>query len=218
MTQVFSYNEEQAAAADSGGGEYILESCVTRGFIEQAKWTEAQTGAKALELSFESEKGQKANYLALYYQKKDGSQNEVGHQQIQSLMGVTGVQSLSQAQGKDGLIAPELTRKPVQVALERENYVKQNGDEGFRFQIKCFMSAKSGLTIAEHKAGKQAESAGYWAQRFAQNPQGKPAKQQSAGQQGAAMYGGQPAPQDYGAYPEAQPGGMMDDDSEIPFN
>lgn len=213
MTQVFSYNEEQAAAADSGGGEYILESCVTRGFIEQAKWTEAQTGAKALELSFESEKGQKANYLALYYQKKDGSQNEVGHQQIQSLMGVTGAQSLSQAPGKDGMIAPELTRKPVQVALERENYIKNNGDEGFRFQIKCFMSAKSGLTIAEHKTGKQAESAGYWAQRFAQNPQGKPAKQ--AGQ--AASGGGYSAPPQDSGFSYGDPGGVMDDDTSIPF-
>lgn len=188
MTQVFSYNQEQAAAADSGGGEYILESCVTRGFIDVAKWVEAGTGAKGLELSFESEQGQKANYLTLYYQKKDGSQNEVGHQQIQSLMGVTGAQTLSQSQSPNGLIAPELTRKPVQVALERENYIKSNGDEGFRFQIKCFMSARSGLTIAEHQAGKQAESAGYWAQRFAQNPKGKPASQPSASQHSANPY------------------------------
>jgi hypothetical protein len=181
MTTAFTYNEEQAVAADSGGGEYILESCVARGFIEQAKWVEAQSGAKGLELTFESEKGQKANYLTLYYQKKDGTENEIGHQQIQSLMGVTGAQSLSQAPGKDGMIAPELTRKPVQIALERENYIKNNGDEGFRFQIKCFMSAKSGLTIAEHKAGKPAESAAYWSQRFAENPKGKAPKQQNGG-------------------------------------
>ena len=211
MSAVFQYNEEQAAAADTGGSEYITESGVYRGFIEQAKWTEAQTGAKGLELTFESEKGQKANYLTLYYQKKDGSQNEVGHQQIQSLMGVTGAQALSQAPGSNGLIAPELTRKPVQVALERENYIKQNGDEGFRFQIKCFMSARSGLTIAEHKAGKEAESAGYWAKRFAEKPQGKPAKQQSMGAQGAAVHGQQP-PQ--GSY-QGPPADDMDD--EIPF-
>lgn len=206
MTQVFAYNEEQAAAADSGGGEYITESCVARGFIEHAKWVEANSGAKGLELTFESEKGQKANYLTLYYQKKDGSQNEVGHQQIQSLMGVTGVQSLSQAQGKDGLIAPELTRKPVQIALERENYIKNNGGEGFRFQIKCFMSARSGLTIAEHKAGKQAESAAYWAQRFAENPKGKAPKQQN----GAPASGQHDYSNSY-----VPPADDMDD--EIPF-
>lgn len=214
MTQVFSYNEEQAVAADSGGGEYITKSCVTRGFIEQAKWVEAQSGARGLEITFESEEGQKANYLTLYYQKRDGTANEIGQQQIQSMMGCTGVKELSQAPGKDGMIAPELTRKPIQIALERENYIKNNGDEGFRFQIKCFMSARSGLTIAEHKAGRQAESAGYWAKRFAENPDGKPAKQQSPGQQGAAMYGGHPAPQNYGA-----PAGGFDDDMDqtIPF-
>ncbi|RKQ97108.1 hypothetical protein C7446_2527 [Kushneria sinocarnis] len=180
MTQVFSYDENQAAAADAGGGEYITESCVVRGFVEQAKWTEANSGAKGLELSFESEHGQKANYLTIYYQKKDGSKNEVGVNQIQSLMGVTGVQSLSQQGGQNGMIAPELTRKPVQIALERENYTKSNGGEGFRFQIKCFMSARSGKTIAEHLEGKSADSAAYWEQRFAENPGGKQAKQQQS--------------------------------------
>lgn len=205
MSAVFQYNEEKAIAADAGGGEYITESCVVRGFIEQAKWVEANSGAKGLELTFESENGQKANYLTLYYQKRDGSQNEVGHQQIQSLMGVTGAQSLTQAQGKDGLIAPELTRKPVQVALERENYIKGNGEEGFRFQIKCFMSARSGLTIAEHKAGKQSESAGYWAERFAKNPKGAPPKQQAIQASGQHDYSNSYVP----------PG---DDDSDsIPF-
>ncbi|WP_062359515.1 single stranded DNA-binding domain-containing protein [Vreelandella aquamarina] len=212
MSAVFQYNEEKAVAADSGGGEYITESCVVRGFIEQAKWMEANSGAKGLELTFESENGQKANYLTLYYQKRDGSQNEVGHQQIQSLMGCTGVQSLTQAQGKDGLIAPELTRKPVQVALERENYIKGNGEEGFRFQIKCFMSARSGLTIAEHKAGKQAESAGYWAERFAKNPKGAPPKQQA---QNSQSYGGDPRQQSDSFSYGAPVGDHMDD--EIPF-
>ncbi|HBP78113.1 MAG TPA: hypothetical protein DD685_04295 [Halomonas sp.] len=212
MSAVFQYNEEKAVAADSGGGEYITESCVVRGFIEQAKWVEANSGAKGLELTFESENGQKANYLTLYYQKRDGSQNEVGHQQIQSLMGCTGAQSLTQAQGKDGLIAPELTRKPVQVALERENYIKGNGEEGFRFQIKCFMSARSGLTIAEHKAGKQAESAGYWAERFAKNPKGAPPKQQT---QNTQNYGGDPR-QHVDSFSYGTPGSDQMDD-EIPF-
>lgn len=214
MSAVFQYNEAQAEAADSGGGDYITESCVVRGLIEQAKWVEANTGAKGLELTFESEKGQKANYLTLYYQKKDGSQNEVGHQQIQSMMGVTGAQSLSQQPGKDGMIAPELTRKPVQLALERENYIKNNGDEGFRFQIKCFMSSRSGLTIAEHKAGKQAESAGYWAQRFAENPKGKPPKQQG-GQSYQQQAAYQAPPQN--SYGAPAPGSPDELDDEFPF-
>ncbi|RUR38505.1 hypothetical protein [Vreelandella populi] len=188
MSAVFQYNEEKAIAADAGGGDYITESCVVRGFIEQAKWVEASSGAKGLELTFESEHGKKANYLTLYYQKKDGSINEVGDQQIQSLMGCTGAQSLSMTNNGSAMIAPELTRKPVQLALERENYVKGNGQNGFRFQIKCIMSAKSGLTIAEYKAGKQAESAGYWAQRFAQNPQGEPPKQQATQASGQHDY------------------------------
>jgi hypothetical protein len=212
MSAVFQYNEEQAAAADAGGGDYITESCVARGFIDQAKWVEANTGAKGLELTFESEKGQRANYLTLYYQKNDGSQNEVGHQQIQSMMGVTGAQTLSQQQGKDGLIAPELTRKPVQIALERENYIKNNGDEGFRFQIKCFMSPKSGLTIAEHKAGKQAESAGYWTERLAKNPKGAPPKQQA---QSTQSYGGDPR-QNGDSFSYGAPGNDDMDDA-IPF-
>ena len=51
MSAVFQYNEEKAVAADSGGGEYITESCVVRGFIEQAKWVEANSGAKVAGLN-----------------------------------------------------------------------------------------------------------------------------------------------------------------------
>lgn len=208
MSAVFQYNEEKAVAADTGGGDYIVESCVARGFIEQAKWVTANSGAKGLEITFESEKGQKANYLTLYYQKKDGSINEVGDQQIQSLMGCAGVQTLSQQSNGSAMIAPELTRKPVQLALERENYRKDNGQDGFRFQIKCIMSARSGQTVAEYKEGRQAESAKYWADRFAENPQGKPAAQR---QNTPSYQAGAPAGADH------LPPTDSFDDSQIPF-
>lgn len=190
---VFQYNQQQAVDGSAGGGQYITESCVVRGFIEQAKWVTARSGSLGLELTFESETGQKANYLTIYYQKADGSVNSVGRDQIQALMGVTQAQQLTQAQKGSDMIAPELTNKPVQLALERENRIKSDGNEGFGFQIKCFMSAKTGQTVAERANNGAAKSAEYWTERFKNNPHGKPA----AG-------GNNHAPQSYSNQPPAE--------------
>lgn len=189
MSAVFQYDQQAAIDASSAGGEYLTESSVERGFITQAKWVRAGTGTLGLELSFESEKGQKVNFLTMYYQKHDGSRIDVGHGQINSIMGVTGTQQLSQVQQGQDTVAPELKGRPIALALERHNYTKGNGDPGFKFVIKCIMSANSWLTVAENASGSGPQSKDYWAGRFAENPRGvndTPMASQSGGFQQSA--------------------------------
>ncbi|MFT0140736.1 hypothetical protein ACEK07_45925 [Alcanivoracaceae bacterium MT1] len=200
----FQYDQRAAIDTSSGGGEYITESCVVRGLIQEAKWVKANSGALGLEISFESESGQKANYLTIYYQKKDGQKNEVGYGQINQIMGCTGVRSLSNQNN----YAIELNCKPIAFALERENYRKNDGNDGFRFQIKCIMSANSWLTVAEHASGSGPGDKEYWSARFAQNPKGAPIQQTA--QQHQNYYGGQQ---------NSDPGFAPSDDfdQDIPF-
>lgn len=188
MTTAFSYNAEQAAAADSGGGNGLSTSAVVRGWVRKARWNlSGSSQAEMLELTFETEQGQTVNYLNLVFKDKGGNPLEFGEQRIQALMGCTGVQSISRQQVGNETLAPELKDKPVALALERRNTIKSDGSETWGHDIKAIMSAKSWITIGEHQAGKQAETKAYWESEFAKMPQGKPAKPMA----GAAPAGGQ---------------------------
>jgi hypothetical protein len=181
----FTYNPE--IAAQSGGtGQYITESCVARGFIESAKFVRGSKGAEGVEYTFESEGGQKANFLTVHYKNNDGSNNEIGTALIHAIMGCSGVKGMTF--GKDGDI-PELKRRPIMLALERENYYNSKDEEKFKFNIRCAMSARSGLTISEHANSKPADSMKYWQDRFAANQNGAPAKK--AAQKKASTGGNQ---------------------------
>lgn len=170
---MFTYNQEQAVAADSGGAHFT-ESAVARGHIRKALWKNAQNSkAELIELTFETESGQSVNYLTIYHKKKDGSPNDFGIQRIQSIMGCTGVRELSTHQEPDGaLTCPELKDKQVAFALERENYRNANGEDKFKFDIKAVMSARTWITMAEHQGNKGADTKAYWEKRFAENPNG----------------------------------------------
>lgn len=213
----FTYNADQAAQADAGGGG-LTTSVIARGWIRKALWKMANhTNARALELTFETEHGATANFLSIWYENRNGEKVEFGVNRIQSLMGCTGVQQLSQVPQGNELTCPELKDKPVALALEKINYHNQHGEAKYKHDIKAVMSAKSWKTIAEHQAGKEAESAAYWAKQFEANPDGRWEKprnggggQQTQAQQGNNLYGGQATNDAPG-----QAGGDFDD--EIPF-
>lgn len=196
MNQMFTYNQEQAVAGSAGGGgEYLTESAVVKCRIDSAKWTTGSNGSQSgfLELDVTTESGQKANYLRICHAKRDGTPNEFGQGQIQSLMGVTGVKGLTSKQHGSDMACPELIGKPVSLALERENYIKGDGKPGFKFEIKAIMSSLSGKTVAEHVGNQQPETAGYWAERFKANPQGNAPKQTQQAAPAQAGYSQPPA-------------------------
>ncbi len=126
-----------------------------------AKWTVSQQGAEALELSFEADSGEKADYLSIYYKGKDGNVIDFGRNMIQGIMGCTGVRNLSRQTTEYALIAPELIGRSVGLFLQKEIYTKQDGSDGFRFQVVTPFSAKSGLTLSEHKNNEPAKRIPY---------------------------------------------------------
>lgn len=160
----FTYNEEEALQGGAGG--YISQTGAYKGKITGAKWAVAQSGAEAIELSFESDNGEKADYLSIYYKGKDGNAIEFGRNLIQAVMGCAGVTKLSQVPNPNGygFIAPELVGRPVGLFLQKVLYTKQDGSDGFKFQVITPFSAKSGLTLAEHKNGEPAKRVPYLVQ------------------------------------------------------
>lgn len=149
----FSYDENEALQGGASG--YITETGAYVGKITAAKWVEAQSGAKALELSFESEGGERANYLSLYYLDKVGKEVDFQMKLIQAIMGCCGVKNITHQPSENGLICPELIGRPIGLFLQKVLYTKQDGSDGFRFQIVTPYSAKSGKTLAEGKNGDE---------------------------------------------------------------
>lgn len=152
---IFTINNEMASKA--GGGDFISESGYYVGNIEKAVYVTAATGTQGLELSITTDGG-KANYLTMYYAKQDGTLINGGNNMIQAIMAVTGSNQLTaiQQSGSNGVehVAPELTGKPAGFVLQKVLYTKNDGSEGYKFQIVTVTNDKK-QTAKEQIEGKQ---------------------------------------------------------------
>ncbi|WP_439242365.1 hypothetical protein [Lonepinella sp. BR2474] len=207
MATIFTYNQNQAIKA--GQSSFINETGAYTGKILLAKWTTSQGGAKALELSFETDDGMKADYLSIYYTKRDGSNLPNGENMIQAIMGCTGVKELTIARYKDSDIAPELTDKRIGLFLQKVLRTKQDGSDTHAFQILCPFSAGSRKTLAEHLENKPAERIDW----LVANTKDKDDRNRQPPQQtGYADYN-----QVYGQAVSAPPQGQEFSDDDIPW-
>jgi len=180
---MYQYNHETAMSADQGG-TYITESCVVRGLITYAKWTKSgnpSSQAEFLEIGIESEEGKKADYISVCWRKADGNMNEYGDKQIHSLMGCTGLQGLNQQPVGTEIICPDLKGKAIAVALERVNYKKNDGTDGYKMEAKSFMRADTWQTVKEHATQNLPDTCEYWKKAFAAMPNGKPVQPHANG-------------------------------------
>lgn len=145
MSVVFNYNEDQALKA--GGGMYINASGAYVGNLT-AKWTSSDSGAQFLELGLKGDDGE-ANYMRVCYVKKDGTANAMGENLIQAIMGLLKLKSLSQRKTGDDTICPELTGKPIGLVLQKVLFTKNDGSDGYKFDIKFPFSPTSRKTLKE---------------------------------------------------------------------
>ncbi|STZ77379.1 hypothetical protein [Bergeriella denitrificans] len=156
MSIMFQY--DQTAAVTAGESSYINQSGAYTGKITAAKWTRGQhTQSQALELSFESADGQKANYISIYHTKADGSPNQYGIAHINAIMGLLNLQNLTTApQGSDH-ICPELVGKSIGLILQKVLTTKTDGSDSYKFELVLAFSTRSRLTLKEHLEGGPAE-------------------------------------------------------------
>ena len=156
MNIMFQYNQEKARLAGESG--FISQTGAYVGKITSAKWTKAKGSyAAALELSFEDINGLKANFLSLWHTKSDGQPNPFAQQHIQAIMGLTGVQQLTAVPQGEEYICSELLNKPIGFILQKILFTKQDGSDGFKFEIVVSSHAQTGQTLKEKIEGKAAE-------------------------------------------------------------
>lgn len=118
MTQtIFTYNQEQAIKA--GNSSFIAETGAYICRIISAEYVQSQSGALSLELTVETKEGLRGNYLSIYYQGKDGSPLQSGHNMIQAIMGVTRVAELTRQFKDNKAYAPQLEGKYLGLMLQK---------------------------------------------------------------------------------------------------
>lgn len=207
---IFNYNQE--AAASAGASSYITESGAYTGKILTAVYViSGQKKTQGMEFSFESKEGQTANYLTVYYAKADNTPLQGGINMINAIMGCANVQSMSSASRTVGQVqenyAPEIEGKPIGLLLQKVLYSKNNGEDGFKFEIKLPCFASNGQTIQEKAEAKPASRVAKWAATITDKDDRTNKAQQQGGYQQPASQ--QSAPQ------HSEPSIEFDDD--IPF-
>ncbi|WP_339057102.1 DUF669 domain-containing protein [Candidatus Regiella endosymbiont of Tuberolachnus salignus] len=151
---IFTYHQETALAAGQSG--FISESGAYIFSITEAKYMNSPSGAKSIEFSVETDDGRKANYLNLYYEKKDGTANAYGVNLINALMGCTGIKQLTRVIKSNLLLAPELRGKKVGLVLQKKLKTKSDGSDTYSFDIQLPFFAQTRQTLPEKIAGKPA--------------------------------------------------------------
>jgi hypothetical protein len=154
MTRSYTLDTEQAKAA--GLSNRITESGRYVGRFTRAEAIVSRSRTEGVEFTFESDEGQTADYLTCWTYNEAG-ESLYGLKVLNAVMTCLRVRQLAprpmQFNGRDGARQgdgfPDLMGKPVGLLLQREEYAKQDGSTGYKFNIALPFEASSGLTAGE---------------------------------------------------------------------
>jgi len=178
---------DQEAGQKAGEGTGISESGAYVGAMSALLGT-ANTGTKFLEFSLTTEQGQ-ARYMKVYYEKADGTKC-AGNGIINAIMGLLKLPVINtvqaQVDGETVTIIPEFEDKPIGFVLQKIHYTKNNGKDGFKFDIRMPFSAGTRSTLKEALAQAPAVTVDKMLETLTDKDDRNQGQQQSAG------YGEQP--------------------------
>lgn len=152
-----SYTADPAAARQANANNYIDQTGKYIGEFTLAEAVTSKKGTEGIEFSFKNEDGQQANYLTLWTYNDKG-EALYGFKVLSAIMTVMGVKALEPKQGdvkdKDGnqrtvTAFPALHKKPVGLVLQKVLYTKNDGKDGYKFNIFAPFHAQSELTAKE---------------------------------------------------------------------
>jgi hypothetical protein len=153
---MFQYSQESAMQARESFG--ISESGAYTGNLS-AKYVQGKNGSQSagIEFTLETEAG-KLQYLSVYYQKKDGTVNTGGYNTINAMMGLLKIQQLTSKQVGDDWFCPEFNAKSIGLVVQKSLFTKQDGSDGYKFEIVMPFSAQSRKTLKEALANAPAQA------------------------------------------------------------
>ena len=144
---MFQFNQDAAMSSRESFG--ITESGAYVGKLS-AKYVQGSNGSKSagIEFSLECDQG-KLNYLTAWYQKKDGTCNTTGYNLVNAMMGLLKLQTLTSKQVGEEWVCPEFEGKQLGLVVQKELFTKNDGSEGYKFEIVMPFSAQSRKTLKE---------------------------------------------------------------------
>lgn len=167
-----SYDYDEAASAHADDVANRIDQCGA--FIGAFKKVEAVTskkGTEGIHFEFDAPGGGSASFDC-WTRKEDEDTHQTktlfGLNQVQAMMAILGVRGLKAAPGKvgaydedtnkrieiDGEVFPDLIGKQIGLVLQRENYSKTVGGEGYRMNLFGVFHPTSRLTASELKDRK----------------------------------------------------------------
>ena len=151
---MFQFSQDAAMASRESFG--ITESGAYVGKLA-AKYVQGSNGSKSagIEFSLECDQG-KLNYLTAWYQKKDGTCNTTGYNLVNAIMGLLKLQTLTSKQVGEDWVCPEFEGKQIGLVVQKELFTKNDGSEGYKFEIVMPFSAQSRKTLKEAMANAPA--------------------------------------------------------------
>lgn len=157
-----SYTVDPTAARQANENSYIDQSGKYVGTFALAEAVKSEKGTEGIEFTFRTNNGQQANFLTLWTFNGQG-EALYGFKLLSAILTVMGVKEISPKNGNikkpDGqtqqtIAYPDLHSKPIGLVLQKEFYIKRNGDEGYKFNILAPFQASTELMAKELLDGK----------------------------------------------------------------
>lgn len=151
MQPMFTFDDESARTAGAGGAS---ETGAYAGNISAAIFTTGRDSqSEAMEFSIDSDVG-KINYLRINYKGREGQPLKHGAALINAIMGLTKVKQLNaveltNGEGEIELHCKELEGKPIGFVLQKILYTKNDGGDGYKFDVKQVFGANTRKTYKE---------------------------------------------------------------------
>lgn len=230
---IFTFDPDSAKAAGPAGAS---EGGAYPGIIRSAIFTsarDASSQSQSMEFALDADVGT-INYLRVSYVGRDGNPLRGGTAMINAIMGLTKVKALhatevQNEQGEIELHCRELEGKPIGFVLQKVLYTKNDGGDGYRFEIRQAFGTNTRKTYKEAVDNLPAEVVDKLVASLTdkdervQGGAGGPAMSGQLGNQPRSMLGGQQQQQqsrlqqNAGGRGNQQPQTLPDFDDSIPF-
>lgn len=158
---IFTFDPESAKAAGPAGAS---EGGAYAGIIKTAVFTSARdtdSQSQSMEFALDADVGT-INFLRVSYIGRDGNPLRGGTAMINAIMGLTNVKALHATesrneQGETEYHCQELEGKPIGFVLQKVLYTKNDGKDGYRFEIRQAFGTKTRKTYKEAMENLPAE-------------------------------------------------------------
>ncbi|AZY49712.1 hypothetical protein C0J09_11580 [Bordetella avium] len=157
------YEFDEESARQAGASSFIDATGKYKGTFTQVKQIISRKGTEGIEFSFEASDGRTANYLQLWTFDVNGKPL-YGKKTLDALMCCARLKTLTPQKGvvegkngpEDAIVFPGLVGRPIGLLLQREEYQKDSGDVGYKFNIYAPFHSDTELMAAELLDGKTA--------------------------------------------------------------